>query len=228
MAAFEAPIRQDRTARFVTGEERGVAIGPIIDRKERLYGPFTSSRTFYKERAKTVYKFETRRQLSGEDSTVEDSLESAALHVLAAEHAGNECFDSGPFILQHADMHWQNLLFDEQCMIVGVIDWEWTQTVPVDSFNLLPCNLAQKMLPYQAENAIRHQQNSLQQFRAFLDTGSTTIERHIVEAMISFQGSLPQYIAQDMEEYNWPEVRRKYFSHLEELISKINSSYQSQ
>ena len=110
--------------RFVTGEERGVAIGPIVDRKERLYGPFTSSRTFYQGCAKTVYAFETRRHLSGEDSTVNDSLESAALHVLAAEHAGKECFDSGPFILQHADMHWQNLLFDEQCMIVGVIYWE--------------------------------------------------------------------------------------------------------
>ena len=214
--------------RFATGEERGVVIGPIIDRKERLYGPFTSSRTFYKERAKIVYEFETRRHLSGEDFTVEDSLESAALHVLAAEHAGKECFDSGPFIIQHADMHWQNLLFDEQCMIVGVIDWEWTQTVPVDSFNLLPYNFAKKMLPYQAENAIRHQQNSLQQFRALSDTGSTTIERHIVDGMISFQGSLPQCIAQYMEEYNWPEVRRKHFNHLKEIISKMNSSYQSQ
>ena len=207
--------------RFATGEERSVAIGPIIDRKERLYGPFTSSRTFYKERAKTVYEFETRRHSLGEDSDVEDSLESAALHVLAAEHAGKECFDSGPFILQHADMHWQNLLFDEQCTILGVIDWEWTQTVPVDSFNLLPWNFASKMLPYRAENAARHEQNSLQQFRALSDMGSTTIERHILEAMISFQGSLPQYIARYMEEYNWPEVRRKHFNHLKELISLI-------
>ena len=134
------------------------------------------------------------------EENVEDSLESATLNVLAAEHAGKECFDSGPFILQHADMHWQNLLFDEQCTIVGVIDWEWTQTVPVDSFNLLPWNFASKMLPYRAENATRHQQNSLQQFRALSDMGSTTIERHIVEAVISFQGSLPQYIARYMEE----------------------------
>ncbi len=214
--------------RFATGEGRGVAIGPIIDRKERLYGPFTSSRTFYIERAKTVYEFETRRDLLGEDFNVEDSLESVALHVLAAENAGKECFDSGPFILQHADMHWQNLLFDEQCTIVGVIDWEWTQTVPVDSFNLLPWNFASKMLPYRAENATRHQQNSLQQFRALSEMGSTTIERHIVEAMISFQGSLPQYIARYMEEYNWPEFQRKHFNHLKELISKMNSGYQSQ
>ena len=214
--------------RFATGEKRGVAIGPIIDRKERLYGPFTSSRTFYKECAKTVYEFETRRHSLGEDSNVEDSLESAALHVLAAEHAGKECFDSGPFILQHADMHWQNLLFDEQCTIVGVMDWEWTQTVPVNSFNLLPWNFASKMLPYRAENATRHQQNSLQQFRALSDMGNTTIQRQILEAMISFQGSLPQYIARYMEGYNWPEVRRKHFNHLMELISKMNSNDQSQ
>lgn len=108
--------------RFATGEERDVAIGPIVDRKERLYGPFTSSRTFYKERAKIVYEFEKCRHSLGEDSNVEDSLESAALHVLAAGHAGKEYFNSGPFILQHAEMHWQNLLFDEQCTIVGVID----------------------------------------------------------------------------------------------------------
>ncbi|KAL2072903.1 hypothetical protein VTL71DRAFT_12246 [Oculimacula yallundae] len=213
--------------RFAAGEERGVIIGPIIDRKERLYGPFTSSRTFYKERAKLVFKFETRRHLLGEDSNVGDSLESAALHVIAAEHAGKEYFDSGPFILQHADMHWQNLLFDEQCTIVGVIDWEWTQTVPVDSFTLLPWNFASKMLPYQAENVTRHQQNSIQQFKALSSLGSTTIERHIVEAMLSFQGSLPQCIARYLEEYNWPEVRRKHFNHLKEVISRMNNTYQS-
>lgn len=221
------PFDQIGQLRFATGEEKGVAIGPIIDRKECLHGPFISSRTFYRERAKTVYESEMRRHILGEDPDVKDSLESAALHVLAAEYVGKECFDSGPFILQHADMHWQNLLFDEQSTIVGVIDWEWTQTVPVDSFNLLPWNFASRMLPYRAENVARHQQNSIQQFRALSNMEGTPIECHIVEAMISFQGSLTQYIAQYMEEYNWPEVRRKHFNHLKELISKMNSNYQS-
>ncbi|KAF5612090.1 uncharacterized protein FSUBG_1823 [Fusarium subglutinans] len=219
------PFDQIGQLRFATGEKRGVAIGPVVDRKERLYGPFTSSRTFYKERARLVYEFEKRRNFSGQQSNAEDSIESAALHVLAAEHAGKECFDSGPFILQHADMHWQNLLFDEQCTIVGVIDWEWTQTVPVDSFNLLPCNFASKMLPYRAENATRHEQNSLQQFKTLSEKGSTIMERHVIDAIVSFQGSPSQYIARYMEEYNWPEVRRQHFNHLKELLSKTTSSY---
>ena len=45
--------------------------------------------------AQRLYALETRRHLSGEDSTVDDSLESATLHVLAAEHAGKECFTLG-------------------------------------------------------------------------------------------------------------------------------------
>ena len=109
---LKLPFDKTGQLRFATGEERCAAIGPIVDRKECLYGPFTSSRTFYQGCAKTVCAFETRRHLS-EVSSVDDSLESAALHVLAAEHAGKECFDSGPFIFQLADMHWQNLLFDE-------------------------------------------------------------------------------------------------------------------
>ncbi|KAI1178525.1 hypothetical protein F4777DRAFT_576056 [Nemania sp. FL0916] len=212
--------------RFAAGGKRGIVIGPIIDRKERLYGPFRSSKVFYRERAKAVYEFETRQHSlsTGEDSHVKDSLESAALHVLAAEHVGQECFDSGPFLLQHADMHWQNLLFDEQCTIVGVIDWEWTQTVPVDSFNMLPWNFASKMLPYQAENVSRHEQNSVQQFKALsAGVGGRAIDQHVLEAMISFQGSLPQYIARYLEEYDWPEVRRKHFNHLEGLIAKMTS-----
>ncbi|KAI0117880.1 hypothetical protein GGR51DRAFT_500433 [Nemania sp. FL0031] len=215
--------------RLAAGGERGVAIGPIIDRKERLYGPFTSSRAFYRERAKVVYEFETQQPSlpTGEDLRVKDSIESAALHVRAAEYAGQECFDSGPFLLQHADMHWQNLLFDEQCTIVGVIDWEWTQTVPVDSFNLLPWNFASKMLPYRAENVDRHGQNSIQQFKALSGgVGSTAIEQHVLEAMISFQGSPLQYISRCLEDYNWPETRRRHFNRLKELISEMPSSFQ--
>ncbi|KAI0518300.1 hypothetical protein F5B22DRAFT_645065 [Xylaria bambusicola] len=174
--------------RFGAGAEGGVAIGPIIDRKERLYGPFTSSRAF-----------------RGHSTGI----------------AQRQCMN-----LKHASIHY-NLLFDEQCTIVGVIDWEWTQTVPVDSFKLLPWNAASKMLLYRAEDVARHEQNSVQQFKALsAGVGSAVIERDVLEAMISFQGSLPQSIARYLEEYNWPEVRRKNYNQLKELISKLTSSFQ--
>jgi hypothetical protein len=118
------PFNEIGQLRFASGVGTGVVVGPIVDRKDRIYGPFVSSKAFYEKRAKAVYEFEEFRQFSGMNSEIKDGMESAALHVLAAEHAGKRCFNTGPFILQHADMHWQNLLFDEECNIVGVIDWE--------------------------------------------------------------------------------------------------------
>ncbi|OAG24958.1 hypothetical protein CC77DRAFT_295144 [Alternaria alternata] len=210
--------------RFAADKRGGVVIGPIVDRKERLYGPFASSRAFYKERAKRVYETEKRRRVLGEGFHVDDSLESAALHVMAAEHAGKQCFDSGPFVLQHADLHWQNLLFDEHCTIVGVIDWEWTQTVPVDSFNLLPFNFATKMLPYRKDVVERHENHSIQHFNTLSDTGSTADRLNAIKAMTSFQNSQSQCLARYMEQYNWPEIRRKHFDHLKRLVESMGSS----
>ena len=211
--------------RHAPGGGQDVVVGPIIDRKDRSYGPFMSSKTFYQNRAEKVLEFEKSQHSTETDSEAKSSIESAELHVLAAKHAGKECFDTGPFILQHADMHWQNLLFDEECKIVGVIDWEWAQTVPVDSFNMLPWNFASKMLPFQSDNVARHQQIAIQYFKAqaLLDNEGTALGRRVVDDMVRFQGSRQQQIARYLDDYNWPEARRKHFDHLKRLIVEAES-----
>ena len=219
---FKHPFNAIGQLRRASGEGTGMVVGPIIDRKDRVYGPFVSSKAFYAKRAGIVHEFEKQRKSAGTESAVKGSVESSALHVVAAEHAGKECFDTGPFILQHADMHWQNLLFDEECTIVGVIDWEWAQTVPVDSFNLLPWNFASKMLPTQLDNVTRHQQISLQYFKVLSEINGTALERHLVDDIVSFQSSHQRQIARYLDDYNWPEVRQKHFDHMKELIAKLD------
>ncbi|KAI9655636.1 MAG: hypothetical protein M1831_004788 [Alyxoria varia] len=206
--------------RFSPYQGAQMAVGPIVDRKDRIYGPFTSSKAFYEKRARTVHDSETCRGSSEASSETEDSIGSAALHVLAAKHAGVARFNTGPFILQHADLHWQNLLFDEECTIVGVIDWEWTQTVPLDSFNILPFNFASKMLPYQLNNVDRDQQILLHLFGALSETEGIDIERHVIEHLVSLQNSQHRQIVQYLDEYNWPEARKKHSNHFREIVFK--------
>ena len=220
---FKHPFNAIGQIRRAPGGGTDVVVGPIIDRKDRSYGPFMSSRTFYEKRAEKVLEYEENQFSAVTDPNAESSIESAALHVLAAKHAGKESFDTGPFILQHADMHWQNLLFDEDCRIVGVIDWEWAQTVPVDSFNMLPWNFASKMLPFQSDNVARHQQVAIRYFKALFDNEVNAPGHHIVDDMVCFQGSQQQQIARYLDDYNWPESRRKHFNHLKELIVGVES-----
>ncbi|RUS14490.1 hypothetical protein BC937DRAFT_93741 [Endogone sp. FLAS-F59071] len=46
--------------------------------------------------------------------------------------------DLGPFPLMHSDFNSQNILIDDECNIVGVIDWEWSSTVPLQSLCQYP------------------------------------------------------------------------------------------
>ncbi|KAJ5689501.1 hypothetical protein N7462_003893 [Penicillium macrosclerotiorum] len=219
----EKPFNSIGQLRFAS-EPGKVTVGPIIDRKDRIYGPFESSRSFYRKRAQIVYNFEKGRQEAEGSSDVSDGMDSAALHVRAAEHAGKESLDTGPFFLQHADMHWQNLLFDDECKIIGVIDWEWAQTVPLDSFNILPWNFASKMLPFDSGNVSRHQNISYGTFRALSEPECSTLKHQkAIDDMIAFQGSQRQQIARYLDDYNWPESRRKHYDHLSELIHETKS-----
>ncbi|POS73872.1 hypothetical protein DHEL01_v207739 [Diaporthe helianthi] len=44
--------------------------------------------------------------------------------------------EQGPFVLMHGDLHnhYSNMLWDEDLNLVGVIDWEWSQVVPLQLF----------------------------------------------------------------------------------------------
>ena len=44
--------------------------------------------------------------------------------------------DKGPFMLNHMDLRSANIIFDESLRIQGIIDWEFTSTVPRQVFTL--------------------------------------------------------------------------------------------
>ena len=43
-------------------------------------------------------------------------------------------WNHGPFFLTHTDLRWSNFIVDEDYRIRGVIDWEWSGTVPRQFF----------------------------------------------------------------------------------------------
>jgi hypothetical protein len=43
-------------------------------------------------------------------------------------------FNQGPFVLIHGDFDGRNILIDESYNIIGVLDWEWSHTVPLQFF----------------------------------------------------------------------------------------------
>lgn len=43
-------------------------------------------------------------------------------------------FDREPFILTHGDFNGRNILIDDNYNIIGVLDWEWSHTVPLQFF----------------------------------------------------------------------------------------------
>ncbi len=43
-------------------------------------------------------------------------------------------YNEGPFILAHGDFRTANILVDQDLNIKGVLDWEWSRTVPVQMF----------------------------------------------------------------------------------------------
>ena len=228
----EHPFNQIGQLHFASDDGIDVTVRPIIDRKDRKYGPFKDSQKFYRKQAKAVYEYEvlTNRALlkagpSAGDSS--ESVESAALHVKAAAYAGAERFRHGPFILQHVDLHWQNLLLDDDCTVVGVIDWEWAQTVPVDSSQLLPFNFITKMLPLVPANVSRHKKISARFLQVLAEMGDASLERGIIDEIVSFQDSPQKQISQYLQCYNWPKVRRQHFERLQMLVQEIEADRSS-
>ncbi|OAA53442.1 phosphotransferase enzyme family protein [Niveomyces insectorum RCEF 264] len=59
-----------------------------------------------------------------------------AFHALEPHFPGliNPSLDRGPFVLSHPDFRAHNIIVDEQLRIQGVIDWEFTSTVPLQLF----------------------------------------------------------------------------------------------
>ncbi|QKX54434.1 uncharacterized protein TRUGW13939_01520 [Talaromyces rugulosus] len=112
-------------------------------------GPFsTSLEYFYHFR-----KGQTRSLL--EEHRGEAEWE-AALWLLetAVTSMATEEFVNGPFPLCHLDLHFNNMLFDDEFNLTGIIDWSYAQTVPVERFVVSPEFIAPPAAPAAVKQSI--------------------------------------------------------------------------
>ncbi|KAJ3875342.1 hypothetical protein F5051DRAFT_471015 [Lentinula edodes] len=122
-------------------EENSYPLGQIIDRHARQLGPFQSSNDYYIARSMMIYNEAKRKGLD------QESIDSAQLHISASSLTFDPPVDKGLFPLQHPDLHRQNVLIDKNWNVAAIIDWSWCSTVPWQSFQPLPFNLAAYPIP---------------------------------------------------------------------------------
>ncbi|KAM5469257.1 hypothetical protein MauCBS54593_004613 [Microsporum audouinii] len=120
------------------------SIGPVMPRRDasteyevvpinpgaRL--PQTSLEYFYKDRLK-----ENERIITAHPSD-SDWLTACWVLKLATDHTYINNRINGPFPLCHLDLHYGNLLFDEEFNLTGVLDWSHAQTMPLERLALCP------------------------------------------------------------------------------------------
>lgn len=114
-------------------------LGPTMSMTATLLGlppqpSFRSAREYMQNQFRLI-----SRTLSSpvRDYTADDIKEEMfALH--GTERVVNRVLDpqleSGPFILNHADLRAPNIIVDENLQIQGIIDWEFASTVPLQFF----------------------------------------------------------------------------------------------
>ncbi|KAL4956951.1 hypothetical protein BDW69DRAFT_181085 [Aspergillus filifer] len=75
-------------------------------------------------------------------------LEKALTSMVTEEHM------YGPFPLWHLDLHFRNILVDENYNITGILDWSHAQTVPVERFAISPEFIAPPAAPAEFKQAV--------------------------------------------------------------------------
>ncbi|KAJ3760602.1 hypothetical protein EV360DRAFT_68557 [Lentinula raphanica] len=191
----------------------------IIDRHARQVGPFHSSTDYYATRSEMIYLEAKRKDL---DQT---SLESAQLHIRASPLTFDQTVDKGPFPLQHPDLHRQNVLIDRDWNIVAIIDWSWCSTVPWQSFQPFPFNLAAYIEPPQQKLSQIHERLFWEIFTS-LDSdreydglhGSHSSEA--VLCLLRMSKSRAGRIAKLMNQYAYPIPRSKDAIQLKQILDQ--------
>jgi hypothetical protein len=96
-------------------------------------GPFaTSLEYFYALRKSQNRAIKAQHGDDEQWATAAWILEQALLLMVVEEHT------HGPFPLCHLDLHYNNILLDDDFNITGVIDWSDAQTVPLERFMISP------------------------------------------------------------------------------------------
>ena len=101
----------------------------LIDSSEQVT---TSLEYFYAHRQKPTRWIKSDREGDDQWATAAWILEQAVPAMVVPE------FLHGPFPLYHVDLHFGNILVDEDFNITGMIDWTNVQTVPIERFTTMP------------------------------------------------------------------------------------------
>ncbi|KAJ5807847.1 hypothetical protein N7474_009116 [Penicillium riverlandense] len=75
-------------------------------------------------------------------------LEKTLTSMITEEHI------YGPFPLSHLDLHYGNILVDENYRITGILDWSCAQTVPIERFAICPELIAPPAAPVEFKQAV--------------------------------------------------------------------------
>ncbi|KAJ4482347.1 hypothetical protein J3R30DRAFT_3458608 [Lentinula aciculospora] len=195
-------------------EDNPFPLGQIIDRHARQLGPFFSAKDYYIARSKMIYDEAKRKGL---DQT---SIDSARLHINASPLTFDSTVDEGPFPLQHPDLHRQNVLIDKDWNIVAIIDWSWCSTVPWQSFQAFPFNLATFITPANQELCKIHERLFWKRFKS-LDSEVTGIQGGKVstDRVFDLFRSRVGRIAKLMNWYAYPIPRDNDAIYLKQLLA---------
>ena len=97
-----------------------------------------------RDRVMALARLATNQLLKSRDPALGSDIQEAKEFLHAHRHFCNHVTNSwvqrggnqGPFVLMHGDMslHGGNLLWDKDLNLRGVIDWEWSYTVPRQCF----------------------------------------------------------------------------------------------
>ncbi|CAF9924363.1 hypothetical protein IMSHALPRED_006163 [Imshaugia aleurites] len=121
----------DRIGRLWCG--RSAQEQPSIIPVRKVGGPFsTSLEYFYVLRKSDNRSIQSKHAGDKEWMTAAWILEQALPSMIV------ENFIHGPFPLCHIDLHYNNILIDEDFNITGIIDWSDSQTVPLERFLTTP------------------------------------------------------------------------------------------
>lgn len=184
-----------------------VCVGPIVDRKGRLYGPFSEAGEFYTTRARVVLEGELEL---GQEA--DPPVESARLHSYAAHFVSPQ---KRVFPLKHIDLHWQNVLLDLDLIVVGIIDWDGAQTVPRESFEPLPFNLSSYIQPRIPQLVAQHERIAWNIFRTLECPGS--LKGDISSGAYATQREIAKYL----DRYNWAEERHRTYGRMRYLLETL-------
>ena len=135
----------------------------------QLSGPYDTALEYYHD----IRRTDLERAL---EEASEELCIGAWLRVQAVSSIIQPPFNRGPFPLHHPDLGYDNLLFDDDYNITGVIDWTYTAVLPIESFCVMPLEFP-RYSPYgsPSDNLIW---NVLEQ-RERLTTTSTPLSRYM-------------------------------------------------